>query len=149
MNHFKCVRYWIPVIIWIGAISWMSTGTFSSDQTSRFIVPVIHFLFPRLPPQDVDFMHALIRKSGHIAEYFVLGLLSFYAFRGDSPQRWCLRWAAYAVILVICSALSDEFHQSFIASRTSSLVDVGIDSAGGIFSQIAIVLREKRNERSY
>jgi len=39
--------------------------------------------------------------------------------------------------------MSDEFHQSFVASRTSSPVDVIIDSASGIFSQIAILLREK------
>ena len=88
-------------------------------------------------------MHGVIRKSAHFFVYFVLGFLLFRAFYGESLLRWNLRWAVYSVILVILIAMSDEFHQSFVASRTSSPVDVVIDSAGGIFSQIAILFKEK------
>jgi len=87
-------------------------------------------------------MHKLIRKFAHFAVYFVLGFLSFNAFRDNTPQRWNLRWSVYSVILIILLALIDEFHQSFIPSRTPLLSDVVIDSAGGIFSQITIVLRQ-------
>jgi VanZ family protein len=134
------VKYWLPVIILMGVIFWMSTGTFSPEQTSHFIVPVLNSLFPWLPPQDVDWIHGLIRKSGHVTEYFVLGLLLFRAFRGDSSQTWCLRWALSALIGVALCAASDEFHQSFVASRTASPVDAGIDLIGGILSQIVIIL---------
>jgi hypothetical protein len=72
-------------------------------------------------------------EGRHVAEYFILGLLFFRAFRGNDPQGWRLRWAVCAVIGVVFYALGDEFHQSWIASRTSSLVDVGIDSMGGRF----------------
>jgi VanZ family protein len=135
------LKYWLPVILWMGVIFGVSTGTFSSEQTSRFIVPLLHFLFPWLSPQYVDLIHGLIRKAGHVAEYFILGLLLFRAFRSDSSQGWRPRWAIYAVVGVIIYAVSDEFHQSFVAARGASLVDVGIDSAGGIFSQIAVMLR--------
>ena len=37
-------------------------------------------------------------------------------------------------------ALSDEFHQSFVATRDASIIDVSIDSVGGVFSQIAMML---------
>jgi VanZ family protein len=106
-------------------------------------MPVLHFLFSRLSPQDANMMHGLIRKSAHFFVYFVLGLLLFHAFCGESSEKWSSRWAVYSVILVIFIAMSDEYHQSFIPSRTSSPVDVLIDSASGIFSQIVILLKEK------
>ena len=135
------LKYWLSVILWMGVMFWVSTGTFSSEHTSRFIVPLLHFLFPWLLPQDVDMMHELTRKTGHVIEYFILGLLLFRAFRSDSSQGWRPRWAIYTVIGVIIYAVSDEFHQLFVAARGASLVDVGIDSAGGILSQIAVMLR--------
>ena len=142
--HRNFIKYWLPVTFWMGVIFLMSTGTFSSEHTSRFIVPVLHFLFPWLSQQDVDMIHGMTRKAVHITEYFILGLLLFRAFRGKSPQAWRLRWAIYAVIGVVLYAVSDEFHQSFVAMRTASLVDVGIDSTGGILSQIAVMLRHLR-----
>ena len=145
--HRNFIKYWLPVIFWMGVIFLMSTGTFSSEHTSRFIVPVLHFLFPWLSQQDVDMIHGMTRKAGHVTEYFILGLLLFRAFRGESPQAWRLRWALYAVIGVVFYAVSDEFHQSFVAVRTASLVDVGIDSTGGILSQIAVMLRHLHRGR--
>jgi len=47
------------------------------------------------------------------------------------------------IITVILYAVSDELHQSFVPSRTASIVDVSIDVVGGILSQIAIILRVK------
>jgi VanZ family protein len=44
---------------------------------------------------------------------------------------------------IVLYAVSDEFHQSFVSSRSASLIDVGIDSTGGILSQIVIILRWK------
>ena len=137
------LQYWLPVIIWMIVIFWMSTGTFSSEQTSRIIVPLLNFLFPRLSPQDVELIHGLIRKSGHVSEYLVLGLLSYRAFRADSSPIWRLRWAGFTLIVVALFAASDELHQSFVVSRTPSLVDVGIDILGGIISQGLIMLRAK------
>ena len=127
--------------IWMAVIFGMSGETFSSEQTSRFVGPILYYLFPWLSSHDIDLIHELIRKSGHIVEYFVLGLLLFRAFRADSLQKWRLQWTLNVMIMVIIFAISDEFHQSFVASRTSSLFDVGIDSAGGVLSQIAIIVR--------
>ena len=139
----KFIRYWIPVIIWCCIICWMSTETFSSEQTSRFIMPVIHFLFHWLSPQGADLMHWMIRKSGHFTVYFIFGLLLFRAFYGVSLQKRSLYLAVYSVIILIFFAMIDELHQSFIPSRTCLLSDVAIDSAGGIFAQVAIVFRKK------
>lgn len=138
--HKNGMFYWLPVILWMAVIFWMSTGTFSSAHTSRFIVPMLHFLFPSLLPEDLYMIHEAIRKAGHAVEYFILGLLVFRAFRRGSSQAWRLRWAIYSVIWVVCYAMGDEFHQSSVAERNASLTDIGIDSMGGVLSQISIIL---------
>jgi VanZ family protein len=125
----------------MGVIFWMSTGMFSSEHSSQIIVPVLNFLYPGLAPHQVDMIHGLLRKAGHVTEYFLMGILFFHAFRNNSLQKWRLRWTICAIIGVLFYAVSDEFHQTFVFSRTASLIDVGIDSAGGILSQIAIILR--------
>jgi VanZ family protein len=132
----------------MGIIFWMSTGAFSPEHTSEIIVPILDFLFPGLEPHHIDMIHGLLRKAGHVTEYFLLGILFFNAFRGSSLRNWSFRWTIYAIIGVMFYAASDEFHQSMVASRGASLVDVGIDSVGGIFSQIVIVLRQIRQRRS-
>jgi VanZ family protein len=137
----KFVKYWLPVIIWMCFIFWMSTDTFSSENTSKVIGPVLHLIFPSFSAETLDIIHGLIRKSAHVVEYFVLGLLLFRAFRSDSPQPWDRRWAIYAVIVIALYAMSDEFHQISVPSRTGSIFDIGLDTAGGILSQIAIMLR--------
>ncbi|MDY0186872.1 MAG: VanZ family protein [Syntrophus sp. (in: bacteria)] len=137
------LRYWLPVLIWMGVIFSMSTGTFSADHTSRFIGPFLRFLLPGHPEHDIAMLHGLIRKAGHVTEYFILGLLFFRALRGNAPQGWQLRRVFYTILAVAVFALSDEFHQSWVASRTASLVDVSIDSAGGVLSQIAILLKNR------
>jgi VanZ family protein len=142
----RIILYWLPVILWMGVIFWMSTGMFSSEHTSRFIVPILHFLFPSLLPQDLNMIHGMIRKAGHVTEYFILGLLLFRAFRGGSYQPLRLRWSLYSIIWIVLYAATDEYHQSFVGARGPSLIDVGIDSAGGILSQILIMLWRFRKE---
>ncbi len=134
------VKYWLPVIFWLAFIFWMSTGTFSSENSSLVIEPVLRFLAPEISPHGVELIHETIRKAGHVIEYFILGLLLFRAFRGPSDEPWKWRWASFAVIGVVLWALSDEFHQSFVPTRTGSIVDVGFDAAGGIVAQFVSAL---------
>ena len=78
-----------------------------------------------------DYAHKIehpIRKIAHMSEYFLLALsISFplyvYGLKGTR--------LAFATFLICVSfACSDEFHQSFVADRSPSLKDVGIDSIG-------------------
>ena len=46
--------------------------------------------------------------------------------------------------LVLVVAVSDEFHQSFVPSRTSALTDVGYDFAGGMAA--LLLMSRLRNE---
>jgi VanZ family protein len=131
-------------------IFWMSTETFSSENTSLIIGPVLHFLMPSITMKEMDMIHEVIRKLGHVTEYFILGILLFPAFRSSSKELLRWRWVVYSVLVIMLYAASDEFHQSFIARRTASLRDVGIDTLGGILAQGVSILyqlirREKGN----
>jgi VanZ family protein len=127
----------------------MSTGTFSSQNTFSFVEKVLGILFYKILSQEVVLVNVFIRKSGHFIEYFILGLLLFRAFRGRSIAYWNWRWSFFAIILVILWAAIDEFHQSFVPTRTASIVDLIIDTAGGAFAQLMSVLwycfRKKQN----
>ena len=134
------IKYWLPAILWMCVIFWMSTGTFSSENTFSVVETVLQYLFPKMLSQEVRFIHAMIRKGGHVIEYFILGLLLFRGFRGGSAVEWKWRWSLFAVIGVALWAVSDEFHQSFVPTRTASITDVSIDAAGGVLAQFASAL---------
>jgi len=129
------VKYWLPVILFACFIFWMSTETFSSERTFSVVRAVIHFLVPGLSGKEVDLIHAIIRKLAHVVEYLILGFLLFRAFRGRSSAWWSWRWFFLTTIVVLLWAASDEFHQSFVSTRTASIVDVGVDIVGGILGQ--------------
>jgi len=118
----------------------MSTGTFSAQNTSLIIEPILHFLMPSSSPEKVPMIHGVIRKLGHVTEYFILGILLFRAFRGGSKELRNLRWAFSSFLVVVLYAASDEFHQSFVSTRVASLFDVGSDTLGGILAQGVNVL---------
>jgi VanZ family protein len=146
MSAIRNFTYWVPVLLWMGFIYWMSTGVFSSEKTSLIIEPVLYFLMPSIAPGKVALIHGVIRKLGHLAEYFILGILLFRAFRRDSKELMNWRWVFYSVLVVVLYAASDEFHQSFVSVRTASIVDVGIDSLGGVLAQGASVIWRRRRQ---
>lgn len=135
------LRYWVPVGLGMALVLWMSTGTFSEGNTSSFVKTVIRFLVPEISPREAYVIHDFIRKLGHATEYFILGLLLFRAFRGNSNESFSWRWPLSALSVVVLWAAGDEFHQSFIPTRTASPVDVGIDTAGGMFAQVVSAWR--------
>ena len=137
MSFMRYLKYWIPVFLWMIVIFWMSTGTFSAQNTALIIEPILRFLMPAILPEMIDLIHGALRKLGHIAEYFVLGILLFRAFRGGSKDLQIPRWAFSSFFVLVLYAASDEFHQSFVSARTASLCDVGFDLLGGIIALVA------------
>ena len=101
---------------------------------------ILTFFSPAISDEAFLLIHMLIRKAAHGTEYFVLGLLLFRALRGGSGAPWNWRWSFFSLVVVVLWAAVDELHQSFIPARTGSILDVGIDIAGGILAQIGILL---------
>jgi VanZ family protein len=77
-------------------------------------------------------IHFLTRKVAHFSEYAVLGILSARAFASSANDFIQRHWFQVALLLIVCFALLDEFHQSFVPSRTASIYDSAIDVAGGL-----------------
>jgi VanZ family protein len=129
-------RY-LPLIAWLAFISFASSDDFNAGNTSRIIGPLILWLFPNTSPETLAIVHFIMRKIAHFTEYAILGFLAARAFR--THQRWFL----ICVTLVVVYALLDEYHQSFVPSRTASIFDSLIDMAGGLTALILIRSRKR------
>ena len=147
MNFKSKVQYWLPVVLWISFIFWMSTGMFSADNTYSFFAPLLRFLVPSISPKEIVIFHMILRKLAHVTEYFVSGLLLFRAFRKSSDENQEWSWAFFSLLGVVLIAASDELHQTFVLNRTASLIDVGIDIFGGFLAQCFSVLMYRRQRQ--
>ncbi|GIW41344.1 MAG: hypothetical protein KatS3mg076_1921 [Candidatus Binatia bacterium] len=134
------LRYWAAVAAWMVLISFLSTDAFSADNTHRYIDPLLRFLFPGIGREGIFFAHAVIRKSAHFVEFFVLSLLVFWAMRAGRLRRWRRDWALTALVVSGLFGLVDEWHQAFGTARTPSLGDSGIDFAGALAAQAMLFL---------
>jgi VanZ family protein len=143
MDFHRFFKYWFPVLLAMAFIFWMSTKTFSAENTYIIIEPILRFFSPSLSRRKIAVIHWVIRKLAHLTEYFISGLLLFRAFRSGSSERWKWRWVYSTLVVVLLLAASDEFHQSFVPNRDSNAMDVGYDSAGA-FVGIAVYLMVRR-----
>jgi VanZ family protein len=127
------VKYWLPVLVWMGLIFVGSGDSLSGPRSSRILGPLIHWLLPWLSPAGVDAVVFYCRKSGHVAEYAVLALFCWRALR--KPVRNDVRpwsWPLVRLVILICAlyAATDELHQFFVPSREARVHDVVIDTCG-------------------
>jgi VanZ family protein len=132
----------------MGLIFWMSTGMFSWTNTYHFLEPILRSIKPTISHYSIVMINNSLRKAGHVIEYFISGMLVFRAFRAGSTEPQILRWGLLSAIFIVLLAGSDEFHQSFVASRTASMLDVGIDTGGGILAVCVSMLRRYRRGRN-
>jgi VanZ family protein len=141
------VNSWLPVIVWAGLISGLSIDAFSSEHTSQFIIPALHWLAPQAGKETLELLHHIIRKSIHVTEYFIFSMILGHALRGKNG-KWTLRLAIWAVAISAGYAALDEFHQSFVPSRTASPWDAALDTAGAAAAQIFSWIWQAKRARS-
>ena len=143
-NHV--LKAWIALILWLIVIAIESTSYLSSKNTGHFLYPLVHFLFG-IGEAGFEPYHAFIRKSGHVFGYGLLSILLFRAWRETLPvesgARWSFRWANIAVLGTCLVASLDEWHQSFLPTRTGTIRDVILDTCAGIAAQLAIFLAHR------
>lgn len=127
-------RFWRygPLVVWAILIFIGSGDLLAASHTSWFLLEPFRWLFPNTSESTLEAIHFLVRKAGHFTEYAVLAAFAAHAFRTSSHALLRRRWFWIAFALVAVYALSDEFHQSFIQSRTASIYDSMIDSIGGL-----------------
>jgi len=146
----RIIKVWLPSVIWLAIITLESTNIGSSEHTARFLYPIFAFLFG-LDPARFAIWHAMMRKAGHFVGYFILSVLLFRSWRATFPRlstRWCLQWAAVAFLSTALVASFDEWHQSFLPSRTGTFRDVVLDSSAAVVAQIVLFITLKARSRT-
>jgi VanZ family protein len=139
------LKYWLPVVIWLGVIFAGSTDVLSAEHTSRFLVPFLRWLDPHISLVAINSIQSVIRKLGHLIEYAILAALFWRALRDEGNLRTKMSLLFIAVWFV-CGifAVSDEFHQSFVPSRTASPHDVLIDICGALIGIVLCLMFSRR-----
>jgi VanZ family protein len=139
------VRYWLPLILWLTLIFIGSTDLMSAEHTSRIIAPLLRWLRPGISEETIMEVQFFIRKAAHVSEYAILAALLYRALINTALRGRTILSAA--IVLLFCGiyAVSDEFHQSFVPSRTATARDVGIDGAGAAFG-VALIRLLRREE---
>lgn len=139
----EILKAWIAAILWLIVIAVESTSYLSAHETSRILYPVLHFLFG-ISYAQFEPWHHLLRKTGHVIGYGLLSFFLFRAWRESFPvagnPRWRLRWADTAVLGTAIVASLDEWHQSFLPSRTGRWQDVVLDTSAAIAVQFLLFL---------
>ncbi len=149
-------RNWWPVVFWLGVIRAESTDAASAANTGDLLHSVIAVVAPHVKPEFVDDLNAALRKTGHFLGYAILSALILLALRNTNRDRlrnllrrpwgtrlhdyWRGEWALLGIVLTGFTAALDEFHQTFIPSRTGRWQDVVLDTSGAIAVQALIYL---------
>ncbi len=130
----RIVSDWMPVIAWMFLIFAGSTDLMSAAHTSRFLVPFLLWLDPHLSFGTIALVQFMVRKAGHVTEYAILAALLWRALRHQWSMVQMTFWKPATITLLVAMiyAMTDEFHQSFIPSRTATAHDVMIDIVGAI-----------------
>jgi len=140
------LKAWIAAILWLIVIAIESTQYLSAHNTSHILYPLLHFLFG-MNHARFEHWHFYIRKSGHVFGYGLLSVLLFRAWRETLPAlgdpKWTFRWATIAVLGTALVASLDEWHQSFLPTRTGTPRDVALDTCAGVAAQILVFLGTK------
>ena len=113
--RYKKNRTWLAVLGWMALIF-----AFSS--------------IPDLRSGLEPLWDTILRKLAHTAEYAILGWLSFRAFERSGMKR--PHAAIFAILLSVLYAISDEWHQHFIAGRHGAPIDVLIDTFGSVMGTL-------------
>ena len=143
MNVRPFVKYWLPVLLWMVFIFIGSTDLMSAEHTSRFIGPFLRWFAHDITDATIASVQLVVRKCAHLTEYAILAALLYRALRQKTASLW--RAAFLALVIAAIYASLDEFHQSFVASRTGSPGDVGLDVIGAAIGLgLCLALRRRR-----
>lgn len=114
----KPIIYWTLVVLYAGFIFYLSSGPITVN----------------VPGND---------KLHHMGEFGIFSFLLYNALRSSLKDERPWRMALLAIILALLYGISDEFHQSFVPTRTADPYDVAADVAGAIVMQCLISFKER------
>lgn len=120
--------------MWIILITFESTDYFSSEHTGSLLYTLLVRVLGDINFHDFLVFHHYLRKTGHVVGYGMLALLLLRGWRATfghgRSMLWCtslLSWLGAAFV-----ASMDEWHQSYIPSRTGTWRDAVLDSVAAL-----------------
>lgn len=119
-SPLRGLSLWLPPLVYMGAIFW-----FSSESQP----------LPMLTEHVWD-------KLLHAIEYTGFAVLVFRALAGEGFGRW--QAAGLTILIVSTYGASDEWHQSFVAMRSSNVQDWLTDTLAGVIGSLAYAVFQPR-----
>jgi VanZ family protein len=166
IQHFDYMKHKKEILIsltilYAGFIFYLSAQTNLSVPASIFKIPIMYELADIAENLGfgflidiADYAHGHIDKIAHMFLYFGLGVLLHLTFKNSDNVVLKKYAAIFAVILGIIYGVSDEYHQSFVPGRSSSVHDLLADGIGVTIAQVLFVIlilinlrRKKENDR--
>jgi VanZ family protein len=145
----KLLRAWWPAAVWVALIAFESTDFFSSQNTGDALYTILTRLFGPINLHDFLVFHHYLRKAGHFVGYGMLSVLLLRGWRAtlDQGHVWLGRTALLSWLGTVFVATMDEWHQSYIPSRTGTWKDVVLDSTAGLTFLLVACFWLRRPER--
>jgi VanZ family protein len=131
------VRAWWPAAVWVCIIAFESTDFFSSEHTGTMLYTLLTKLFGNINFYQFLVFHHYLRKTGHAVGYGMLGLLMLRGWRATFDHAGLWRTSLLSWLGVAFVASMDEWHQSYIPSRTGTWKDAVLDSVAGLLFLVA------------
>jgi VanZ family protein len=142
-------REWTAAILWLILIAIESTPWLSAQNTGHVLYQLLASMFGAVNTSGVTLANSVLRKVGHVTGYGILSWLLFRAWRAtlgsNGGVAWAPSWSAIAFFMTAATASLDEWHQTFIPSRTGTIHDVYLDSAAALAVQVLLygILRKR------
>lgn len=153
----------ILIIWWMNVIFGFSAenGEQSRSLSDKITIQVVHILESDYDKMDIasqeDFfgkVSFVVRKIGHFGEYGILGILiSCFLMTFEKIRKLKIKEIKIVLITAgICMlyAATDEFHQGFVDGRSPKVMDVIIDTFGGMtgaaMSSVILFLKTRKDK---
>ena len=111
--------YWVPVVLYAGAIFYLSSQPHPEEQLPSFLL------------KDVS------DKVLHAVEYGILALLCYRAFRWAAGPAVAQQAVVLAIVTASVFGVTDEMHQAFVPLRDASWQDWLADTIGAIIGALS------------
>lgn len=147
MNKIKTKRIvkYILILLWMIVIFKFSADPATiSDSKSGKVINLLISMGIDVNGMFGSLANFVIRKLGHITEYFILYSLIIFATIDEFQLINSLKIGFIVTFIYACS---DEFHQLFVVGRSGRVIDVFIDLIGAIISMIIIYLYKKIRDK--
>lgn len=147
MNR-RSLLWWCLTVGWAAKIFWLSTESFSGERSGSHLRMLFALLELDVSPEAFRTIHLALRKTAHLVEYCLLGVLVLRALAATRENLTRFQLSALSVLISAAYAFSDEFHQMFVNGRGPSVVDWTIDTVGAtlgvlLLSTGALALRPR------